>query len=83
VVAAVAVIDEQVPEVACQHGTAELGGVLIPARSTVSPWLVSANHDEREFVEPERFDPAHRSNPHFGFGILGVRTLHLDVAARR
>jgi cytochrome P450 len=49
----------------------ELGGKIIPADAVVTPWLLSANRDEREFPNPERFD-IHRS-PHrhlaFGHGI--------------
>ena len=49
----------------------ELGGQLIPADALVSPWLLSANRDEREFPHPDRFD-IHRSPRHhlaFGYGI--------------
>jgi len=30
--------------------------------------LLSANHDERQFADPERFDPHREPNPHLGFG---------------
>ncbi|HSL06903.1 MAG TPA: cytochrome P450, partial [Pseudonocardiaceae bacterium] len=49
----------------------ELGGQVIPADAFISPWLLSANRDEREFPEPDRFD-IHRSPRHhlaFGYGI--------------
>lgn len=49
----------------------ELGGQVIPADAIVSPWLLSANRDEREFPDPDRFD-IHRSPRHhlaFGYGI--------------
>jgi len=46
---------------------AELAGNLIPANVLVTPWLLSANHDERQFPHPERFD-IHRSHHHVGFG---------------
>ncbi|MGH8920819.1 MAG: cytochrome P450, partial [Actinomycetes bacterium] len=49
----------------------ELGGQTIPADALVSPWLRSANRDEREVPDPDRFD-IHRA-PHrhlaFGYGI--------------
>jgi cytochrome P450 len=34
----------------------ELGGVQIPAGSTIMPLLASANRDETKFPDPERFD---------------------------
>ncbi len=49
----------------------ELGGQVIPADALVSPWLLSANRDEREFPDPDRFD-IHRFPRHhvaFGYGI--------------
>ncbi len=49
----------------------ELGGHFIPADALVTPWLLSANRDEREFPDPDRFD-IHRSPRHhaaFGHGI--------------
>jgi cytochrome P450 len=49
----------------------ELSGQTIPADALISPWLLSANRDEREFPDPDRFD-IHRC-PHrhlaFGYGI--------------
>ncbi len=50
---------------------AELSGQVIPADVVVTPWLLSANRDEREFPDPDRFD-IHRSGKHhvaFGYGI--------------
>ncbi|MGH3973327.1 MAG: cytochrome P450 [Pseudonocardiaceae bacterium] len=49
----------------------ELGGQVIPADALVTPWPLSANRDEREFPDPDRFD-IHRSPRHhvaFGYGI--------------
>jgi cytochrome P450 len=33
-----------------------IGGVAIPKGGYVNGWLLSANHDERRFPDPERFD---------------------------
>lgn len=45
----------------------ELAGQLIPADAFVSPWLLSANRDERQFPDPDRFD-IHRRARHVAFG---------------
>lgn len=45
-----------------------VGGTLIPAGAAVTVWNTSANHDEREFCEPERFDLARAPNKHVSFG---------------
>ncbi|WP_344881107.1 cytochrome P450 [Allokutzneria multivorans] len=45
----------------------EVAGHVIPANSMVTPWVISANHDERRFVEPERFD-IRRDTSHVAFG---------------
>ena len=49
----------------------ELAGQVIPADAFVSPWLLSANRDEREFPDPDRFDIhrfSHRHLRHLAFG---------------
>ncbi|WP_279578963.1 cytochrome P450 [Fodinicola feengrottensis] len=46
----------------------ELAGTPIPANKMVAPWLLSANHDERQFPDPERFDPHRDPNRQSGFG---------------
>jgi cytochrome P450 len=46
----------------------EFYGVKIPAGSTVSVNLGSANHDETRWDEPERFDIFRERKPHIGFG---------------
>lgn len=50
---------------------AELADHVIPADVIVTPWLLSANRDEGEFTDPDRFD-IHRDGTHhlaFGHGI--------------
>jgi cytochrome P450 len=46
----------------------ELHGQTIPAGSMVFSSLMSANHDERQFPDPQRFDIHRDPNPHLGFG---------------
>jgi cytochrome P450 len=45
-----------------------LHGQTIPASSLVFSSLWSANHDERQFADPGRFDIHRDPNPHLGFG---------------
>ncbi|HEV3363095.1 MAG TPA: cytochrome P450 [Acidimicrobiia bacterium] len=48
----------------------ELSGVRIPAGDRVLAMMTSANHDDRFFTDPDRFD-IHRprpDHPHLGFG---------------
>src|ERR1700737_3269000 len=45
-----------------------LGSTLIPADRLVMTWLLSANRDERQFPDPDRFDVGRNSNKHVGFG---------------
>ncbi len=50
----------------------QLGGVLVKAGESVSPVLVSANHDPRQYIDPDRLDvtrqPAGHGEGHVGFG---------------
>ncbi len=45
-----------------------LNGVTIPANSSVIAWIGSANHDESQFPDPERFDIERTPNRHLAFG---------------
>ncbi|WP_275558066.1 cytochrome P450 [Streptomyces sp. 5-6(2022)] len=45
-----------------------LGGVDIPADVMVASWVMSANHDERQFADAEAFDIGRTPNPHLSFG---------------
>jgi cytochrome P450 len=50
----------------------EVGGVLVKAGESVSPVLVSANYDPRQYTAPDRLDvtrqPTGRGEGHVGFG---------------
>jgi cytochrome P450 len=46
----------------------ELGGVTIPAESTVLFCLAAANRQPDIFEDPQQFDVARRANRHIGFG---------------
>ncbi|WP_019586598.1 cytochrome P450 [Deinococcus apachensis] len=46
----------------------ELGGQLIPEGSPVLAWIGSANRDEAQFPNADRFDPARTPNRHLAFG---------------
>ena len=63
----------------------ELGGVQIPAGSSVMPMLGAANRQEDRWPDPDRFDPSRPPQPHAGFGIgvhacLGVHLAHALLA---
>ncbi|MBB1242006.1 cytochrome P450 [Streptomyces durbertensis] len=45
-----------------------IGSVTVPEGRMVMASLLSANHDERHFAEPERFDPRRSPNPQVAFG---------------
>ncbi|MGW1894596.1 cytochrome P450 [Streptomyces sp. NPDC002004] len=46
----------------------EVGGRLIPADSMVTPWVISANHDETQFPDAGAFDIRRTPNRHIAFG---------------
>jgi len=46
----------------------EIGGQPIRKGDKVVMWHISANRDEREFVDPDRFDVTRSPNHHVGFG---------------
>lgn len=46
----------------------ELAGVPIAAGDKVVTWYLSANYDEAEFAEPQRFDVSRSPNRHVTFG---------------
>lgn len=47
---------------------AEVHGVTIPEGSRLALVFGSANHDEREFEDPERFDVTRKTDRHLAFG---------------
>ncbi len=62
----------------------ELHGHTIEANQVAVCWLGSANHDERVFDEPERFDIARSDNRHIAFGFgphycLGANLARLEA----
>ncbi len=62
----------------------ELSGTQIPQGSIVLPILASANRDERQFADPDRFDIERDTRGHlaFGFGIhfcLGASLARLEA----
>jgi cytochrome P450 len=55
----------------------QLCGVRIPARKMVNVWLISANHDERQFECPDDFIFDRSPNAHVAFG----RGIHFCLGA--
>lgn len=48
---------------------AELGGAKIKAGDKLLMWFMSGDYDERQFVEPFRFDIERQPNEHLAFGL--------------
>lgn len=62
----------------------ELAGTTIPTGAVVMPLFASADRDEREFPDPDRFDITRNADGHvaFGFGIhfcLGAALARLEA----
>jgi cytochrome P450 len=66
------------------HDT-ELAGQPLAEGERVVIWYRSANHDERQFDEPERFDVTRSPNEHLGYGAggphfcLGAHLARLEI----
>jgi cytochrome P450 len=61
-----------------------IGGVEVPAETVVGISLMSANHDERQFTDPDRFDIRRYPNPHLALGhgihfCLGASLARLEL----
>ncbi len=68
----------------------EIDGDLIPAGNFVQLWLGSANHDPRQFADPDRLEITREPNQHVAFGggahyCLGamLARVEADVVFRR
>jgi cytochrome P450 len=63
----------------------ELGGVAIPAGTTVSVSVAAANRDPARYPDPDRFDPSRRNIAHLTFGggphlCLGMHLARMEAA---
>jgi cytochrome P450 family 109 len=45
-----------------------IGDQRIPANEKVRAWIASANRDQAQFTDPDRFDIKRNPNPHLSFG---------------
>ncbi|GAA1748020.1 cytochrome P450 [Luedemannella helvata] len=62
-----------------------VGERTVPAGQVINLWIGSANHDEREFLDPDDFDIRRSPNPHLSFGhgihfCLGAPLARLEAA---
>ena len=62
----------------------ELAGTRIPAGATVMPVIASANRDDAQFPDGERFDVTRDTQGHLGFGVgihfcLGASLARLEA----
>jgi len=62
----------------------EIGGIKIKAGERVAVWMASANHDERVFADPERFDIRRTPNNHIALGYgehfcLGAHLARMEI----
>lgn len=55
----------------------DIAGQRVPKDQMLQVWFAAANRDERQFANPEVFDPARDPNPHLGFG----RGIHYCIGA--
>ena len=55
----------------------QLGGKTIPPKQLVMAWILSANHDERQFENPDDFVMDRQPNAHVGFG----KGIHFCIGA--
>lgn len=61
-----------------------VAGEVVPENGFVTISMLSANHDERQFKNPDRFDPQRDPNKHLAFGhgihfCLGAPLARLEV----
>jgi len=64
----------------------EIRGIKIPGNQPVLVMLGAANRDERQFDDPDRFDPSRQIRNHLGFGLghhfcLGASLARLEATA--
>lgn len=65
----------------------EIGGQKINKGDRVTLWMISANHDEAEFADPQVLDLGRSPNPHVSFGgggphyCLGVHLARMESVA--
>jgi cytochrome P450 len=62
----------------------EIAGMQVPKGASLICCTGSANHDERRYEEPERFDPDRDGKPHIAFGTgrhqcLGMHLARLEL----